>query len=564
MAPPAKLPPRPVLWLVFAAIVALAFANLGSRDLLHPDEGRYAEIAREMAATGDFVTPRLNGLKYFEKPPLQYWITALAYRALGVHEWTARLWPAVAGLLAVAAVGVAGTMLGGPTLGAFAAVALAGTLWHAGMAQILSLDAGLACFLALAFGALVVAQQPERTAGSRRAWMWLGWAALAGATLSKGPVGLVLPAGAVVVYSALCRDSAIWRRLHLVSGLALYLVLTAPWFIAVSRANGEFLSFFFIHEHVARFLTDEHRRTGAWYYFVPLALAGSLPWLASLAYGAPRVWRDRATRTGAFSWRRLALVWAAFVFLFFSASGSKLPSYILPMFAPLALVVGDLLVTLPPSTLVRLSLPGAILAFLGAVAVFAGYDRVVDHLSGGPQPVEILAAYGPWLKGAVAVAAAGAMAAAVAFALADVAPTARFSGAALLSLSTLAAVVIAVAGFDVFSATRSTSAILRAAQADAPFARDAPVYQIAMYDQTVPFYLGRTTTVVAFRDELALGIDAEPERQIPTVGEWIPRWRALGAGYAVLPPPEYEALAAEGVPMRVLARDARRVIVSRQ
>ena len=234
------------------------------------------------------------------------------------------------------------------------------------------------------------------------------------------------------------------------------------------------------------------------------------------------------------------------------------------MFAPLALVAADLLVRLPPPTLVRLTLPGAILAFLAAVAVFAGYDRVVEELSGGPQPTEILAAYGPWLKGAVAVAAAGAMAAAVAFAWTESAPGARFAGTTLLSLSTLAAVVVAIAGFDVFSPTRSTSAILRAAQADAPFARDASVFQIAMYDQTLPFYLGRTTTLVAFRDELALGIDAEPERQIPTVAEWIPRWRALDAGYAMLPPPEFETLAAQNVPMRVLARDTRRVIVSRR
>ena len=564
MSVTAILPPRPVLWVVFAAVVVLAFANLGSRDLLHPDEGRYAEIAREMAVSGDFVTPRLNGLKYFEKPPLQYWVTAAAFRAFGVHEWTARLWPALAGLLAVAAIGIAGRALGGPALGAFAAVALAGTLWHAGMTQILSLDAGLACFLAIAFAALVIAQQPGRTAGSQRAWMWLAWAALAGATLSKGPIGVVLPAGAVVVYSALSRDYALWRRLHLVSGIAIFLALTAPWFIAVARVNGEFLAFFFIHEHMARFLTEEHQRTGAWYYFVPLALAGSLPWLAALVYGAPRAWRDRGKRTGDFSWRRLALIWAAFVFLFFSASGSKLPSYILPMFAPLALVAADLLVTLPPRTLVRLTLPGAIFAFLVAVAVFAGYDRVVDHLSGGPQPVEILAAYGPWLQGAVAVAAAGAMAAAVAFARAETAPVARFVGTALLSLSTFAAVVIAITGFQVFSATRSTSAILRAAQAAAPFAPDAPVYQIAMYDQTVPFYLGRTTTLVAFRDELALGIDAEPERQIPTVAAWLPQWRALERGYAVLPPAEFEELVAEGVPMRVLARDTRRVVVSRK
>ena len=114
---------------------------------IHPDEGRYAEIAREMVATGDWVTPRLNGLKYFEKPPLQYWVTALAYEAFGVHEWTARLWPALAGFLAVLAIGYAGLALGGATLGAFAALALAGTLWHAGIAQIVSLDSGLSFFL---------------------------------------------------------------------------------------------------------------------------------------------------------------------------------------------------------------------------------------------------------------------------------------------------------------------------------------------------------------------------------------------------------------------------------
>jgi hypothetical protein len=124
--------------------------------------------------------------------------------------------------------------------------------------------------------------------------------------------------------------------------------------------------------------------------------------------------------------------------------------------------------------------------------------------------------------------------------------------------------VDSVAGFDVFSATRSTSAILRAAQLTAPLAAAAPVYQIQMYDQTIPFYLGRTTTLVGFRDELALGIDAEPGKQIPTVAVWRQQWQALGLGYAVMTPRLYDELAAAGVPMRVLARDTRRVIVSRQ
>src|SRR5213592_3724479 len=105
------LPSSRALLAVGIALAALWFVNLDTRRLLHPDEGRYAEIAREMAASGDWVTPRLNGLKYFEKPPLQYWVTAALYRIFGVHEWTARLWPALAGLLGVAAIGTAGYVI---------------------------------------------------------------------------------------------------------------------------------------------------------------------------------------------------------------------------------------------------------------------------------------------------------------------------------------------------------------------------------------------------------------------------------------------------------------------
>ncbi len=111
-----------------ALIVAFAlvwFAGIDQRTLMHPDEGRYAEIAREMAASGDWLTPRLNGLKYFEKPPLQYWVTAAAFDAFGVHEWTARLWPVLSTFLATLFLGYVGLRLGGPALGLYAAAALA-------------------------------------------------------------------------------------------------------------------------------------------------------------------------------------------------------------------------------------------------------------------------------------------------------------------------------------------------------------------------------------------------------------------------------------------------------
>jgi 4-amino-4-deoxy-L-arabinose transferase-like glycosyltransferase len=549
---------------LFALLTLLWFVDLDMRRLIHPDEGRYAEIAREMYVTGDWVTPRVNGLKYFEKPPFQYWATAAAYHLLGVDEWTARLWPALAGWLAVVAIGYAGFALGGIALGTFAGLALVGMLWHAAIAQIVTLDSGLAFFLALAFAAFVTAQRPAATDRERRAWMWLAWAALAGATLSKGLIGVVLPGGALVVYSALTRDFAVWRRMNLVSGFVLFVALTGPWFVAVCLRNDEFARFFFIHEHFERYLTTEHMRVAPWYYFIPVALIGSLPWVSVLVCGSRRAWREGAPNALGFSWQRFALVWAAFVLVFFSASGSKLPSYILPMFAPLALVVGWLLVRLDTRSLFRLTLPIAIAGAVAAVGLFLGFDRYAPRFAGSQIPASLLLAFGAWLKPAFAVAAAGSIGALFAFRAADKAPTARFWGVAALSLSTLAMLQLAVAGFDAFSPVRSTSAILRAAQTPAPFAKDAPFYQVGMYDQTAPFYLGRTTRLVAFRDELALGVDAEPAKQVPTLEAWIAEWSALSAGYAMLPAELYAMLSSQGVPTRELARDSRRVIVSRQ
>ncbi len=251
---------------LFIALALLWFVNLDARRLVHPDEGRYAEIAREMVATGDWVTPRLNGLKYFEKPPLQYWVTAVAYghsASTSGRRGCGRRSPDFSACLRI---GYAGYALGGATLGAYrrprarrersgTSASRRSSRWTPGSRSFSRSDSPR----------FVIAQRAaRRRASARRTWMWVAWAAMAGATLSKGLIGIVLPGGALVVYTALTRDFAVWRRLHLVSGLALYLALTAPWFVAVARANDEFLQFFFIHEHFERFLTTEHDRAGAW------------------------------------------------------------------------------------------------------------------------------------------------------------------------------------------------------------------------------------------------------------------------------------------------------------
>jgi 4-amino-4-deoxy-L-arabinose transferase-like glycosyltransferase len=251
--------------------------------------------------------------------------------------------------------------------------------------------------------------------------------------------------------------------------------------------------------------------------------------------------------------------------VFFSASGSKLPSYILPMFPPLALVTGWLLLAVQPARLARMILPYAVVVAVLAVIVLARYGNIEARFATDRQPIATLAAFGPWFKGALILFAAGAGGALACFRAGS--GRARYAGAALLALSTLAGTQSIVAGLDSFRTTRSAYDILRTAAAHSRAALSdphIPFYQVHMYDQTVPFYLGRTTTVVAFRDELALGIDAEPGRAIPSEAAWIAAWRKLDAGYALFPPDELARLLREDVPMHVLARDPRRVIVSRR
>src|SRR5688572_28281129 len=192
---------RRALAALIIVFVLVWFTGLEYRILIHPDEGRYAEIPREMALSGDWLTPRLNGLKYFEKPPLQYWMTALAYRAFGVHNWTARLWPALSTFLAALFLGYVGWQLGGAPLGIYTAAGLLSCVGYIINAHLLTLDGVLTSFLTVAFGALMLAQRDGVDKVTRRNWMWVCLAAMAGASLTKGLIGIVIPGATLVLYS---------------------------------------------------------------------------------------------------------------------------------------------------------------------------------------------------------------------------------------------------------------------------------------------------------------------------------------------------------------------------
>ena len=555
--------PRSAWWLLALTATLIWFAGLDARRLQHPDEGRYAEIAREMAVSGDFVTPRLNDLKYFEKPPLQYWAGALTFKVFGVSEWTARLPAALAGLLAVLVVGWTGARLAGPTTGAYAALALTGCVWHAGLAHFLTLDAMLAFWLTLALCAFLLAQRDGLTPSSQRQWMWVAYAAAAGATLSKGLVALVIPGATLVLYSLLTRDLGPWRRLYVLSGTVIYLALTAPWFVLVARANPEFLRFFFIHEHVERFLGESHNRAGEWWYFVPWLVLGIMPWLLVWLVTLPRSWRDAEKAANGFSWARFCAVWAAFIFMFFSLSGSKLPSYILPLFPALALIVGFEMTRLSTRALAWIAMPLSVGATVLFAAWLVGYPRLVATLADAITPAAIYYEFGPWIGATFAVFAIGGTLAFVLFRR-GTAPTKSW-GIATLALTTLLALQLAFLGQDAFRHVRSSWDILANAERanGGPLDPALPVFQVHSYDQTLPFYLRRPTPLVAYRDEMALGLDAEPHKGY-TEAAWIDLWQAAPQAYAMMARETAAELAGKGVPMRVLARDPRRAFVARR
>ncbi len=203
----------PWLWLTAILLLVAWFGVLEYRDLYRPDEGRYAEIPREMVVSGDWVTPRLNDLKYFEKPPLQYWATAAAYVAFGEEEWTARLWPAMLGYLGLVTTLLAGRALFDLRTGVHAALILASTLLYLLFSQVVTLDMGLTFFLSASLYCFLLAIRAGLTIRRERMWMLGAWAMAALAVLSKGLIGVLLPALTLFTYAAIHRD---WRSLRTV------------------------------------------------------------------------------------------------------------------------------------------------------------------------------------------------------------------------------------------------------------------------------------------------------------------------------------------------------------
>jgi hypothetical protein len=535
---------------LLAAFSLAWFCNLGYRHLIKPDEGRYAEIPREMVASGDWLTPRLNGYKYFEKPALQYWVTAVSFSVFGQNEWAARLWPGLTGFLGVLLVFWTGNRLFGPPAGLLGAAVTGSAAIYVAIAHVLTLDMAVSFFMSAAVFAFALAQRDAASEGERRRWMLVAWAAAALAVLTKGLIGIALPAGAVALYVLVERDWNLLKRLHAIPGALLFLAIAAPWFAAVSAANPEFFRFFFIHEHFERFLTREHDRYEPAWYFLPVVLVGILPWIVALFPALSRAWKR--SPEARFQASRFLFLWCVLVFAFFSASSSKLGSYILPIFPALGLLIGAYLASSSP----RLALAQAVVAGALGVALAVAASQAT-RFAAADLPAELFARYAPWLAAAAAVLVLAAGAAAF------LALRARPQAAAIaLAFGSLVSVQTATSGHEELSPTYSAYHIVQKIRNQ--LQPDVPFYVVDTFDHSLLFYLGRTVTMVVNKDELAQAIAWEPRDYLPDTAAFARAWQADREAFALFNANDLDAfLKSHAVPMQIVARDARRVIVKK-
>jgi 4-amino-4-deoxy-L-arabinose transferase-like glycosyltransferase len=536
-----------MLGVAAACATVLWFALLAQRPLYDPDEGRYAEIPREMLKSGDWVIPRLNALVYLEKPPLQYWLTALAYRAFGQREFAARLCTGIAGYLSLAAVFLVGRQLWGFESGLRALLFTSASALFVLLGHQLTLDMLLSFCLTAALGCLLMAQMRRDASGHWRAWMSGCWAAMALAVLTKGLIGVLIPAASLGLYLAWQRDWVLLRRLNLRWGLPLFGVIAIPWFALAARANPQFLKFFFIREHFERYLTPIEHRTEPWWFFAPVLVVGIAPWLPQAARALASTFAQRVPR-GQFNAARLLWVWSVFVLIFFSLSDSKLVTYILPAVPALALLCA---VRHDADDRVCL-MTGALLTAASCVALFA----YMHGMWSSAESRELLPLTHPMLIGTCALWGSGALICAVCVLRRR--PLAALAGLCVAwFLATAALLVAANAAQSMYSGKELALALRREAAG-------APVYAVQTYQQSWPFYLQRPVVLVGYRDEFDFGLTQEPERGIATLQQFAEVWLPLSRGFAVMRPSTRDRLTASGLPMREVARFGERVIISRR
>lgn len=513
--------PQKDLLFLFLLFACLYWGMSSLRPFANPDEGRYVEIPREMLETGNWITPRLNGILYFEKPPAFYWLQAFALKIGGMKEWVGRFWNCTFAILGILATYGTATTLYNRRVGVLSALFLGLAPVYFAMGHVITLDMMFSCCIALGFFAFILGyRQPI---GSKRRFLWfMGfYTALSLGVLTKGLVSILVPGAILLLWMLLCKEWKTLRHCYFFLGLGLSLLLALPWHILAALETPEFTYFYLVHEQFLRYLKPLHGRGQPVWFCTAMLLLGFLPGSLILIDYLKSLFVSRFKLLKGRSEEALLLIWGVFFIAFFSLSKSQLVPYILPAFFPFAILVGRRVEPIltqgaPPVGYLKIALQ----VLSSALLVLALLVPAVLLYEGFP-------------KGAVALACV------------------LSSILALLCLLTLKMLkqgcVRAVFLYLLLSFTfiaGSCNFLLRYARPSTkPFALylkpllkpgDA-VFQVYNYYQDFPPYLGQLTGVVDRPDEQRFGLSLEDHsKRYPSEGVFFQQWKSPSPTYALI------------------------------
>ncbi|MDO8434982.1 MAG: glycosyltransferase family 39 protein [Candidatus Binatus sp.] len=516
---------------ILALSIAVFFFHLGSYGLWEPDEGRYAEIAREMLRGGSKIIPHLNYVAYVEKPPLLYWLTTLSFAVFGLTEFAARFTVAMSALAGVLATYFFALRTFGRRHAILASAILATTPIYAVMAQVLTTDMLLTALVTIANFALFLHWRGD--AGSR--WCWIAYAAMGLAVLAKGPVGVALPILSMLAFLA-------WRgelrgalgKFRAFAGLAITVAIALPWFVAITIMEPGFFDFYFVGEHLRRIFDSSYSHTEPIYFYLPVLALGLIPWSMLVPF---MTWRDAQKNPA----RTFCLTAAMVTLVAFSCASAKLIPYILPAIPPLAILIADGLISCawpaPDSRAAHRPPDSRILLESGPLLMLFGAGVIVAAIL-APQfrtPYVMAARPAMFLIGAVLLIGGGVTTAIF---------LRRRRGAGLVALTlTLASALIAGGWVRLETESlRSYASLARAVAARAP---DARLICYHRYVQSLAFYTGRRVILVGPKSELDFGA-----RHAADTADWffnndlqlLELWERPGSTVLVIDAPELARL----------------------
>jgi 4-amino-4-deoxy-L-arabinose transferase-like glycosyltransferase len=565
--------------LILSLFLAALFGfKLGERALWSPVEGHYAEIAREMVVSGDYLTPSLAGMKFLEKPPLFYWLESVNIKLFGLNEWSLRLWPAMFGMIGCLAVYFAGSRLFERRVGLISSAVLAtSALWYV-MGHVINLDMAVSALITCALLSFLVGSV-EQPGYKRRFAMWTFFVFSALATMTKGLIGIVIPAMVIGSWILILKDWGILRTMYLPSAVSLFLLIAAPWHVLISRENPDFLRSYLFDEHFQRYFTKPEGPFEQPWAYIPVLLLGLFPWAVFMLQGLRHSLRFPRQQRHQHKEVIFLVLWAGLIFLFFSASSYKSIPYILPMLPPLAILIARYIAAAWESPRISgVSAGSFILLVVLSLSVIAGLA--------GPQ--HYLERYSEWPNMGVPRAEATVVSTRLEYGDLSALTPYIHAQSAILVLVGVSAIVLGFGnrrafGWGFLSLTLTWALFLVVLNSSLPLmdqrrsvkalaavltSQINPADEVASYHayyQDLPVYLQRPVAIVGWKGNLQFGVEVN-ERS----GGWMTddasfwkRWNSPVTVYMLTEQETYDKLRSESFfKSRVVARGLYDVLLS--